>query len=360
MGTVNKWVLEGETLVSPENHLLQYSGRIDFDKNTAPVFVFPCSYVSMKFIGTSIKMIVENHRHCWDNYLGYIIDGKQEKVLLEQDGISCITLAEGLEEVEHTLLLFKRMDSCHMFTFYGFVLNKSAKVLETLALPTRKIEVYGDSVSAGEVSEATDFTGKPDPIHNGEYSNSWYSYAWMTARKLQAQIHNIAQGGIALLDNTGWFSAPNYIGLEQTFDKIEYNKDLGESKPWDFSQYTPQVVIIAIGQNDNHPIDYMKEDYHSLASENWRKHYKAFVEGIRKRYHHALIILTTTILCHDPNWDMAIDEVCKDINDEKIVNFLYSLNGCGTPGHIRISEAELMSDELASFIQAFGNNIWEK
>ena len=30
-------------------------------------------------------------------------------------------------------------------------------------LPERKIEVYGDSVSAGEVSEAVDYTGEEDP-----------------------------------------------------------------------------------------------------------------------------------------------------------------------------------------------------
>ena len=44
-------------------------------------------------------------------------------------------------------------------------------------LPERRIKVYGDSVSAGEVSEAVDYTRKEDPEHNGEYSNSWYSYA---------------------------------------------------------------------------------------------------------------------------------------------------------------------------------------
>ena len=51
--------------------------------------------------------------------------------------------------------------------------------------------MYGDSVSAGEVSEAVEYTGKPDPEHNGQYSNSWYSYAWMTARRLDAEIHDI-------------------------------------------------------------------------------------------------------------------------------------------------------------------------
>ena len=56
-----------------------------------------------------------------------------------------------------------------------------------------------------------DYTGKTDPEHQGGYSNSWYSYAWMTARMLNAQIHDIAQGGIALMDGQGWFHEPSRL-----------------------------------------------------------------------------------------------------------------------------------------------------
>lgn len=34
-------------------------------------------------------------------------------------------------------------------------------------------------------------------------------------------------------------------------------------------------------------------------------------------------------------------------------------NGSGTPGHIRIPEAEQMSDELAAYISSLGDEIWE-
>ena len=67
----------------------------------------------------------------------------------------------------------------------GFEIEDEAKLLELPDAPKRKIEVYGDSVSAGEVTEAVDYTGKSDPEHQGGYSNSWYSYAWMTARMLE-------------------------------------------------------------------------------------------------------------------------------------------------------------------------------
>lgn len=159
---------------------------------------------------------------------------------------------------------------------------------------------------------------------DGEYSNSWYSYAWMTARKLNAQIHDTSQGGISLLDDTGWFAAPHYKGVESCYDKIEYHPDLGPTKPWDFSRYIPHVVVVAIGQNDNHPVDYMAEDYDSEKSKNWRKHYQAFIEKLMQLYPKAQIILATTILCHDKSWDRSIDEVCTRIGSERVHHFLYT------------------------------------
>ena len=53
--------------------------------------------------------------------------------------------------------------------------------------------------------------------------NSWYSYAWIAARKLDAQLHDIAQGGVALLDNTGWYHEPDYIGMEHVWNKMRYD-----------------------------------------------------------------------------------------------------------------------------------------
>ena len=345
-------------LVYPDDKNLQYSGRIDFDDAKHPKLVYPCSYVKIKFTGSSLKAVVENKRSCWDNYMGYIVDGRQGKKFLPPSGKITLELANGLGGGEHTAMLFKRMDSCHVVTFHGFMADDCAKVCALPPKPERKIEVYGDSVSAGEVSEAVDYAGLPDPENNGEFSNSFYSYAWMTARKLNAQIHDVAQGGVALLDGTGWFAAPDYIGMENVYDKIEYFPELGPVKQWDFNLYRPHVVIIAIGQNDNHPEDYMKEDYNCEKAVKWRAHYKAFVRKIRSIYPKAVIILATTILEHDRSWDDSIEQVTRELNDKKVCHFMYTANGCGTKGHIRIPEADKMSDELAGFIGSFGEDIW--
>lgn len=350
--------MPGEVLL-PNTKEFQYCGRIDLTNPLEPVFIYSCSFVTFKFTGTSIRAILSNMHCYYDNYIGYIIDGKQGVIKLSNEQEKeCLLLEENLEDIEHELILFKRMDACHYFKLYGFILDEGAGILSAPSLPTRRIEVYGDSVSAGEVSEAIDYVGKEDPKHNGEYSNSWYSYSWITARKLEAQLHNIAQGGISLIDGTGWFDAPHYYGMEHTWDKLCYQPELGPRTPWDFTKYVPHVVIVAIGQNDNNPVDYMKENYQGEKASQWRIRYADWIKKIREKYPDALIILSTTILNHHVNWDRAIDEVCQELADKKIVHFLYKKNGYGTPGHIRISEAEVMADELSAYIQSFGEEIW--
>lgn len=183
-----------------------------------------------------------------------------------------------------------------MVQIHGFLGSSDLELLPCAPLPFRRIEVYGDSVSAGEVSEAVDYCGQPDPVHNGEYSNSYYSYAWLTARKLGARLHDIAQGGIALTDGIGYFMEPEQKGMESIFDKIQYQPqllgqfpeelgrggDLQRPLEWDFSQYRPQVVILAVGQNDAHPNDFCGEDYEGEQAAVWRERYGAMVRRLRR------------------------------------------------------------------------------
>ena len=350
--------------IDADHPQLQYSGRIDATDPKAPVFVFPCTSVRIRFTGPVLKAHVQNFGAYWDHYLGLILDGVQAAFRLPQEGKAVLELLQekdlpaGGQNV-HEALLFKRQDACHEVAFMGFELAADGQILELEEAPARRIEVYGDSVSAGEVSEAVGYVGKEDPQHNGEYSNSWYSYAWMTARKLGAQIHDIAQGGIALMDHTGWFCDPHFIGMESVWDKVHYNPQLGKATEWDFAKYTPDVVVVAVGQNDSHPFDYMKQDAEGEQAETWRRHYKAFLQKIRSAYKDAQIVCCTTLLEHDSSWDASIGRVCRELADDKITHYTFRRNGKATPGHLRIPEAEEMAEELAAYIRKLPVTGWE-
>lgn len=346
-------------LVALNRKELIYSGRIDWADENKPEFIFPASSLSFRFYGRKAEITVANYRACWKNAMGIIIDNEQKKWELNDEGQTHINIIDEEMDKIHEVLFFKRQDSCHVVRIEELKISGGGYLLPAIPLPQRRIEVYGDSVSAGEVSEAVEYTGRGDPEHQGEYSNSWFSYAWIAARRMKAQLHNISQGGIPLLNGTGWVAPPVYPGMEYMWNKVHYHPQLGKETKWEFSRYRPHVVIVAIGQNDSQPEDYMKTMPEGEKAVYWKQKYQEFVSGLRKEYPRSFILLTTTILEHDENWDRAIDEVCNKIQDVRIRHFMYRRNGCGTPGHIRISEAEEMADELTAYINRLDISVWE-
>ena len=347
--------------ISPYDPLLRYTGRVDTSNPEYPTLTYAYSSVEFRFTGTSLAIEVANRQCNMENYLGFIVDGYQYKLKLpDDDRIVRFTLASGLDGTEHTAVIFKRQDGCHYVDFHAIFIDAGSRIdAPSHPVPARRMEVFGDSVSVGDVVEAVDHVGMSDPEnHNGLFSNSWYSYAAVTARKLGAQLHDTSQSGIALRDGTGWFNGPHLVGMESVFDKTRFNPVIGPTTHWDFSKYIPHVVVVALGQNDSNPRDIMKENMHSDAAQQWKASYRRFASRLREIYPNALIILATTILEHDKHWDAAIDEVADSLHDPKIVHFMYSLTGKGTPGHTRIPEAEGMAEELAHFIESFGDSIW--
>ena len=73
-------------IIKPDNDKLVYSGRIDWSNTEAPVFVFPCTSVKMKFSGKKVKIQIRNRNAYWNNYIGCILDGKQTVLPLPEQG----------------------------------------------------------------------------------------------------------------------------------------------------------------------------------------------------------------------------------------------------------------------------------
>ena len=299
----------GKRFIKADSDCFQYMGRIDFDDPKRPVLIFPASTVETVFTGTSVGMIIKNidmQEHC---YFGAIIDGVQQAVTLKNSGEDELyVLAEGLEDKEHTLVLFKRMAAAYYAEFAGIVVDEGASLRNPERKYDYKLEVYGDSVSAGEVTEALFYEGQCDPPHHSQYDNSHFGYPAILSRKLNAELHNIAQGGIALLDGTGYFCSDNLTGMLSCYDKLEYSP-YKPTKQWDFTKYTPDCVIIAIGQNDSAPDPeaIKRPDYRRM----WKDKYIEMLSVLMEKYPKAEFVLILTALRHDKTWDAAIDEIAR-------------------------------------------------
>ena len=340
---------------SADNKCFSYMGRIDFSTAGEPLFIYAGSMVKAKFTGTKISVIIKNQPMGEYSSLGAVVDGIQYKLdLVQDDKERSYLVADNLPDGVHSLTVFKRQAAAHYFHFCGVELDEKAEIISADESCKLKLEVFGDSVSAGEVTEAVYYTEHVDPDdHKGVYDNSWFSYPLMTARKLNAYIHNNSQGGIALFDKTGYFCGPEtetMLGVESTYDKLSYVPYSPQGMTqWDFSRYTPDVLVIAIGQNDQNPnpAAIHDPDY----AKKWREKYKEIVTDLQSKYNGVKVVLILTVLMHEEIWDEQLDLIERELADENVRHLRFKRCGKATPGHPRIPEQEEMAEELSEFIK---------
>lgn len=341
--------MTNKTIITCDNSAFSFMGRIDFSEPKAPLFTYAGCMATVGFTGKEAGMLIKPVMFYEKSWIGAIVDGIQYTFeITKSDEPVYIPIVDNLEEGEHTLTIFKRTAGSHYFNLCGVVLANGENVLPVTKNYNMNIEVYGDSVSAGEVVEAVYFEGHCDPEnHEGVYDNSWFSYSLSLGRKLNACVHCNSQGGIALFDGTGYFSFPDYCGLESTYDKMAYVPTAPTTR-WDFSRFKADLVIMAIGQNDPNPNPELIKT--AEYRKKWKDKYISIIRDLQSKHNHPKFILILTVLMHDSEWDTVLDEVCRELNDEDIVRFRFRRNGAATPGHPRITEQEEMAGELYNFI----------
>jgi hypothetical protein len=245
----------------------------------------------------------------------------------------------------------------HYCAIHALILSDGARLLALPQPPERRIECYGDSVCSGEVVEANDYLAAKDPEdHGGRYSNSWRSFSMLTARELGAELHNNAQGGIAVLDGTGFF-ANRTLGLVSTGTSYATIPPSVPRRSGTSRASTRTSSLWRSGKNDSKPDDYIDADPARRAL--WKEAYAGVIKSLRAKRPRALFVVLTTIMNHEPGWDAALDEMVADLADPKVVRFRFTRVGVGTPGHPRVAEQEEMATELAAFLSSFGPGIWE-
>ena len=342
------------SVFTADNSAFAYMGRIDFADPKAPLLIYPGSNIRFLFTGSTLKITVETVPLTERMWLGALVDGVQKKIELDR-GLSRqeITLAEGLSEGTHTCMIFKRQAAAY---YFRFISAECDSVQPENRKYDMKIEYFGDSVSSGELVEAIYYEGVSDPEaekQSGTLDNSYFSYTFSTARKLNAEFHNNSQGGLALLDHTGFFYGPDVetlTGLETTYDKLSFVPYSPQGlTPWDFSRFTPDIVVCAIGQNDHHPNPEVIGDAGYMT--RWKDRYKEIIRDLRSHYKTAKFVLILTVLKHDLRWEDAVSEVVAELADPDITRFRFTRSGLATDGHPRVTEQEEMAMELSAYLR---------
>jgi hypothetical protein len=333
-------------LVPYSDARIEYQCRMGINPDsTAKEIYWSGSSVKIAFKGTGIKALLKDENG--NNYFNIIIDNDSSYLLRPDTSKQLYALVSGLKKGNHTVEIFKRNEWDRGKTlFYGFAPEPGTTILKTKKSAAKKIEIYGNSVSAGMAVE--DFTGKDSG--DSSFTNNYRSYSAITIRHFKADYSNVVRSGIGVL--ISWFP----IIMPELYGRCD---PLNPQSTWDFSAFTPDVVIINLFQNDSWLVN--RKDYPEFTArfgttpptpETIIAAYQAFVKKIRSHYPKAQIIcmLGNMDITHEGSvWPGYVLRAVEGLNDPDIHTLFVPYKKTG--GHPTAQEQQVLADSLIAFME---------
>ena len=338
-----KIILAQKKQIAFNNPKILYEGRIVFSDSTASLN-WSGSSISMNFRGSEISAILIDADT--SNYYNVILDNKViSKIKLDTIKRN-YPLASGLSKGNHTIQLFKRTEwGKGQSFFYGFETNSNTRILPKSKAKKRKIEFFGDSITCGYGNEVQN----GNDSGTGHFENNYLTYGAITARHFDAQFSCIANSGIGIM--VSWFPSI----MSNIYDLTDpHNKEV----KWDFTKYTPDIVVINLFQNDSWLLNIPKNEQFKKKFGSQKPNedfiiqsYENFVKSIRLKYPKASIIcaLGNMDATKDGSkWPDYIIKAVENLNDKKIYTHFFKYKN--TSGHPKVSEQKDMAESLIAFI----------
>lgn len=328
------------SVINADNPYIQYSGRINSDNPLQPILWWPGNYITAWFEGTSVRA---KFNDLGNNYFAVIIDDNPETVLDLGPGTGTYLLAKNLSDGVHKVVLFKRTESSistgeGAVRFLGFELDENKQLVRPPAKPFKKIEFYGDSITAGFGVDSTSDSSA------AQYKNNYLDYAARTARMLNAEYHCQAISGVGIYKSWWQYPAGDNASMYEDYYFLET-----ATTNWDFSKWIPHVVVINLGEND--------KNVGGVTQAQAEGYYRDFALALRSHYPDAHIIfaLGSMSAADSQTWKGYIDHVVNLLNgapynDRKVHRLFFTKINAAVNRHPVASEHLLMAQQLTDFI----------
>jgi lysophospholipase L1-like esterase len=194
------------------------------------------------FTGTSATLQIDDSSQ---NIFQYSVDNGSFTTVGPSVGAT-IPLATGLASGNHSVQFWRLTEgSFGDTTIHGLTLDTGASLLPPDPRPPHKIEVLGDSISAG-LGDLSPANGPAN--YDGPAEDGYQAYGPQIARMLNAEWSVIAHSGVGVTR----VACESYTGdtMPQEFMYTECPYMNPGATMWNFSQWQPDVLIITLGTND--------------------------------------------------------------------------------------------------------------
>ncbi|UXX79903.1 GDSL-type esterase/lipase family protein [Reichenbachiella carrageenanivorans] len=332
--------------IAPLDEAVSYQSRIDIDQPTSVLvdLYWSGAAVRVSYEGDSLFATLQDERG--DNYFNVIIDQDSVRLLSVDTTKTKYLLAAGLSSGSHTVELFKRTEWIRgKTTFFGFEVTGIAPKISKPAAKRRKMEFYGNSITAGYAVDDGSGADSPDSV----YTNHYVSYASLVARHFDASYHSICRSGIGVM--LSWFP----MIMPEMYDRVV---PTDSTRRWDFATYTPAVVVINLFQNDSWLIEKQEHpEFKARFGEEKPREtqivaaYQEFVLKIRAEYPEAHIVCllgNMNVTQAGSPWPGYVAQAVALLGDDRI--YAHAVPFKETPGHPNRAEQELLAESLITFI----------
>ncbi|MCF8358430.1 MAG: hypothetical protein K9H26_06700 [Prolixibacteraceae bacterium] len=331
------------------NSLLRYSGRVE--KLTGEtVLIGAASSVSMKFTGdtcvVSLKNLNTNGLH---NYISFELDGEDlGRTRLESDSLHVIPIAVDFEKETHVLRVFKSTESqIGQIAFRGV---KCEALVELPPMHEKSIEFIGNSITCGMGNDTTDIPCNTNQWY--DQHNAYWAYGPIIGRTLDVNYMLSSVSGIGIYRNWNVEGGPT---MPMVYENMYL--DTNDSKKWDFSVFTPDIVSICLGTNDYSDGDGTHERQ-AFKADEFIKNYIEFIETIFAHYPETQVALLSSPMLNGEK-DVVLQKCLVEIKEhfnasEHKPIALFSFDGIiphGCDYHPLIEDHMMMAAQLIPFYQ---------
>lgn len=341
-GPSNAYPASDERIRTLGRHLVDEDGGVRFAASGVTFF--------LKFRGTGLEVELEDEFRDSTSYNWFtvVVDEGEPFRFRTEPGKRRYTLADSLAPGEHTVALSKATEGQNGHN--RLVAVHATELLAADPLPEPAIEFIGDSITSGYGLDS-----EPIACEEGTWfdqTHAWLAYGPRIARRLDARWMLSSVSGMGMHRN---WNSPGPV-MPDVYGGV-YLEYADSTSAWDFSRFTPDLVVIALGTNDfsEGGGETPRAD---LDGDAFVRDYTAFVGTVRDRYPEARLLLVNSPVFDEAKkarlagYLQQVIDNRRAAGDDTIDRFTYEGRyDAGCNGHPDLEEHLRMADELEPVVR---------
>ena len=235
----------------PEIEHYKIYGRTDETQNPLPLF-FNGSGIEVNVTGTELWIDIDVDYDMHEPWIWTALNGAFMSRQMLAAGTYSLCLFRGMSpEAVKNVQFFRELQAMSEDNTCRLLIKglRSDGEFRPVAPKRYRLEFIGDSITSGEGT----YGAKEDTDWLAMYMSCSRDYARLVSDALGAEYRMVSQGGWGVL--CGWDNDPRH-NIPSRYEKIcglaegEMNERLGAAKPYDFTSWVPDVIIVNLGTND--------------------------------------------------------------------------------------------------------------